>query len=83
MHAVAHQLRKAKKGEDERKISSKALPTAAFRRWSSRTTRSSGKKPSEELVSLPYSYGSTLDWDAIEMCWKRKKPETSKKMRTI
>ena len=74
---------KAKKGEDEWKISSKALPTAAFRRWSSRTTRSSGKKPSEELVSLPYSYGSTLDWDAIEMCWKRKKPETSKKMRTI
>mmetsp|Transcript_78 Transcript_78/g.132 ORF Transcript_78/g.132 Transcript_78/m.132 type:complete len:220 (-) Transcript_78:70-729(-) len=50
--------------------------TRRSRRQSSRRSGGGGvpgASADEGLMSLTYSYGS-MDWDAIEMCWKPKKP---------
>ncbi|KAL3936621.1 MAG: hypothetical protein SGBAC_008098 [Bacillariaceae sp.] len=54
--------------------------TRKSRRQSSRRDAQSGVKSSsdEGLMSLTYSYGS-MDWDAIEMCWKPKKGPRKRK----
>lgn len=54
--------------------------TRKSRRQSSRRDAQSGVKSSsdEGLMSLTYSYGS-MDWDAIEMCWKPKKGQRKRK----
>ena len=50
-----------------------ATATPQYRRSSRRNRRrGGGDSPTEPLLSLPYKYGSGLDWDPIYMCWKPK-----------
>lgn len=55
-----------------------ATATPQYRRSSRRNRRrGGGDSPTEPLLSLPYKYGSGLDWDPIYMCWKPKPKKES------
>jgi hypothetical protein len=58
-----------------------AAPRRRSKRQSSRDSARRGGKSDDGLVSLTYSYGGDLDWDAIAMCWKPKQPQPPTKKR--
>lgn len=78
LDATAEATEASRKGNGKRKLiqassgSNASPPESSTRRSRRQSSRLGSQNGDEGLMSLTYSYGS-MDWDAIEMCWKPKR----------